>query len=46
MPGVRLGEILPDEPRAAGRLLIAVTECNTDEEIDRLVGCLSGRKAA
>jgi len=46
VPGVRLAELMPDEPLAAGRLLVTVTECNTTEDIDALVRCLANRRAA
>ncbi len=46
VPGVRLGEMFPDRPEMAGRLLVTVTECNTTDQIDTLVRSLAARRAA
>ncbi|RMF21083.1 MAG: aminotransferase class V-fold PLP-dependent enzyme, partial [Deltaproteobacteria bacterium] len=46
VPGVRTAELAPGEPQAAGRLLIAVTECTGDADVDLLVRALREARAA
>ena len=46
VPGVRLSQLFPDRPELRNRLLIAVTECTTEADIDALVSKISQRKAA
>jgi glycine dehydrogenase subunit 1 len=46
IPGVRLGELIPGCTHSRGRLLVTVTECCSDADIDTLVGQLSGQAAA
>jgi glycine dehydrogenase subunit 1 len=46
VPGVRLGEVCPGDESMRGRILVTVTECNSDDDIDALVESLSARKAA
>ena len=46
VPGVRLGELFPDDEAMRGRVLITVTECNSDEDIDALVESLLAQRAA
>jgi len=46
VPGVRLAQRFPAEKGLAGRMLVAVTECNAPEQIDALVRCLARRRAA
>lgn len=46
VPGVRLGEVLPGDDSMRGRILVTVTECNSDDDIEALVETLSARKAA
>jgi glycine dehydrogenase subunit 1 len=45
VPGVRLGELPGADPSWTGYLLITVTECNTDAEIDALVAAIARGKA-
>lgn len=46
VPGVRLSELLPDDPMCRGQLLVTVTECNSLQDIDALVTRLANRRAA
>jgi len=46
VPGVRLGELFPERAELAGKVLVTVTECNSDGQIDALVRCLAARRAA
>ncbi|TFH18762.1 MAG: glycine dehydrogenase, partial [Myxococcales bacterium] len=46
VPGVRLADLMPDEPLARGCLLVTATECNTPADIEALVRCLANRRAA
>jgi glycine dehydrogenase subunit 1 len=46
VPGVRLSDLFPERAGNGDRLLVAVTECNTDEQIDALVRALAARRAA
>lgn len=46
VPGVRVSQLLPGRPEHAGRLLIAVTECNRPADLDVLVSRLATRRAA
>ena len=46
VPGVRLAELLPDDPMCRGQLLVTVTECNSLQDIDALVTRLANRRAA
>jgi len=46
IPGVRLRELLPGRRDADGQLLVTVTECNAPDQVDALVRCLAGRRAA
>ena len=46
VPGVRWKDLLREKTSTDDRVIIAVTECNTDEQIDLLVQCLAGRRAA
>ncbi len=46
VPGVRLSELLPDDPMCRGQLLVTVTECNSLQDIDQLVTRLANRRAA
>ena len=42
VPGLRLQQFMPGSAVAKGRLLVTVTECNSDEEVDALVEALAG----
>jgi glycine dehydrogenase subunit 1 len=46
IPGVRLGRLMPKDPWAQRKLLITVTECNTPDQVDALIGSLAVRRAA
>ncbi len=46
VPGVRVSDVAPGEPAAAGRILIAVTECTGDADVDRLVHVFREAQAA
>ena len=46
IPGVRVDRLLPDRAEHRGRLLVAVTECTRESDVDALVARLSSRKAA
>ncbi len=46
VPGVRLGKLLPTDRWAQGKLLVAVTECNSPDQVDALVRSLAARRAA
>jgi glycine dehydrogenase subunit 1 len=46
VPGVRVASLVPGHPEHVNRLLVAVTECTRDEEIDVLIDSLAARKAA
>jgi glycine dehydrogenase subunit 1 len=42
LAGVPASRLYPDEPRAANLLLVAVTETNTEADVDALVAALKG----
>jgi glycine dehydrogenase subunit 1 len=46
VPGVRLQRIAPDDVAARGRLLVTVTEMNTPEDVEALIGALCGEHRA
>ncbi len=46
VPGVKIAPLLPGRPEHRNRLLIAVTECTRDADVDALVARLAQRKAA
>ena len=45
VPGVQLQGLSPQAAEARGRLLVTVTECNTDAQIDALVRHLAGSES-
>ncbi|MFN2376663.1 MAG: aminomethyl-transferring glycine dehydrogenase subunit GcvPA [Candidatus Binatia bacterium] len=46
IPGVRVARLLPGRSEHRNRLLVAVTECTAEADIDALVSRLQARKAA